>query len=213
MTSKRSFTIAASMFALALSFMPNAIAQCGLPAKLVHPANWHPQSGQAALMEAALTSDESGRMSADAASIVGMWHVTFTAKTMNGSSIGDTVIDDALVVWHRDKTEIMNSARPPQDGNFCMGVWERVGNSNKYKLNHFARGNEYAPGTPNGVVGDPAGPTHIVEYVTLSHDGDHFSGTFTLDAYDTSGKNISTSFTGAITATRITMATTVGDLL
>jgi hypothetical protein len=49
------------------------------------------------------------------------------------------VIDNALVVWHSDYTEIMNSGRPPQDGDFCLGVWEQVGKS-KYKLNHFAWG-------------------------------------------------------------------------
>ena len=50
--------------------------------------------------------------------IVGMWHVTFTAE---GNEIGppdNTPIDNALVTWHSDGTEIMNSARPPQDGNF-----------------------------------------------------------------------------------------------
>jgi hypothetical protein len=60
--------------------------------------------------------------------------------------------------------------------------------------------------------GPQAGPTHIAEEVTLSPDGDHYTGPFTLDAYDTSG-NISTSFTGVITATRITMATKVGGPL
>jgi hypothetical protein len=46
----------------------------------------------------------------------------------------------------------------------------------------------------------------------VSPDGKSYSGTFTLDAYDTSG-NIATSFTGVITGTRITLDTTVGDLL
>ena len=130
----------------------------------------------------------------------------------NGASIPDTVIDSALVVWHSDKTEIMNSGRPPQDGDFCMGVWEHTRNSNKYKLNHFAWGSNAFPTDPPTEIGPPAGPTHIVEEVTLSPDGEHYTGPFTLDAYDTSG-NISTSFTGVITATRITMATKVGDLL
>src|SRR5215469_1269949 len=39
----------------------------------------------------------------------------------------DTPIDNALVPWHSDGTELMNSARPPQDGDFCMGVWKRSG--------------------------------------------------------------------------------------
>lgn len=47
--------------------------------------------------------------------------------------------------------------------------------------------------------------------VTLSPDGNHYSGTFTLDAYDTSG-NV-THIAGILSATRITMATKVPDLL
>ncbi|MGA8729797.1 MAG: hypothetical protein WB608_13685 [Terracidiphilus sp.] len=206
----RSLAIAASTLVLALLALPHVQAQCGnVPASLVHPGSFHPQFGNAHLENAALLSGlPEGE---EAQSIVGMWHVTFTANTLNGSPIPDTVIDNALVVWHSDGTEIMNSARPPQDGNFCMGVWEQTGKS-KYKLNHFAwAGNEYAPGTADGVVGVPAGPTHITESVTLSSDGNHFAGAFTLDAYHTD--NTVTSFTGVVTATRITMTTTVNDLM
>jgi hypothetical protein len=211
-TSKRFLAIAASIFVFALWISSNALAQCGLPAKLVHPSSWHPQDGNARLIRAALSSGQFDSDAEDGATIVGMWHVTFTAKTMNGASIPETVIDNALVVWHSDKTEIMNSGRPPQDGDFCMGVWRQTGDSNKYKLNHFAWGGNAFPTEPPTEIGPPAGPTHIVEEVTLSPDGNHYTGPFTLDAYDTSG-NISTCFTGVVTATRITVATTVGDLL
>jgi hypothetical protein len=196
--------------ALAMTMMPNAQASCAPSSKPIKPMNWHPQYGAARLMPAAFPDEDSGR--GEAAPIVGMWHVIFTAKTMNGATIPDTPIDNALVVWHSDHTEIMNSGRPPQDGDFCMGVWERTDKCN-YKLNHFAwGGNEFTPGAPNGFVGDPGGPTHVIESVTLSDDGKRYSGTFTLDAYDTSGK-VSTSFTGVITATRITVDTKVADLL
>jgi hypothetical protein len=145
-------------------------------------------------------------------SIVGMWHVIFTAKTSFGKDIPDTVIDDALAVWHTDKTEIMNSMRPAQDGNFCLGVWEQIGRS-KYYLNHFPWfANEFPNDTNNG-IGMPVGPTHITETVTLGSDCNHFSGTFTLDAFDTTGKTTLASFTGVVTATRVTTSTTVPDLL
>jgi hypothetical protein len=210
MKSIRFLAIAASILMMGLLALPHAQAQCGnFPASLVHPSSFHPQFGHAQLVDAALVkaSSEGG----EGESIIGMWHVTFTANTLNGSPIPDTVIDSALVVWHSDNTEIMNSARPPQDGDFCMGVWEQTGKLS-YKLNHFAwAGNEYAPGTPEGVVGAPAGPTHITESVTLSPEGNHFAGAFTLDAYHTD--NTVTSFTGVVTATRITMTTTVNDLM
>jgi hypothetical protein len=191
-----------------LSAATTAQAQCGLPAKAVKPASWNPQLGQARLLRTALGGpdfqDEFGP------SIVGMWHVTFTAQTMGGSPIPNTVVDNALVVWHSDKTEIMNSIRPPQDGNFCMGVWEKTGIF-KYRLNHFAWGGNAFPTNPPTAIGPTAGPTHITETITLSTDGNRYSGTFTLDAYDTSG-NIATAFTGLITATRITINTTTNDL-
>src|SRR5580692_4046684 len=61
-------------------------------------------------------------------------------------------------------------------------------------------------------TGPRAGPTQIGEEVTLSPDGDQCARLFRLDAYDTSG-NISTSFTGVVTPTRIIVNTKVSDLL
>lgn len=70
----------------------------------------------------------------------------------------------------------------------------------------------YPNNTING-IGMPVGPTRFVESVTVSPDGNHFSGTFTLDAYDVTGKIDVQSYTGVITATRITTSTTIGDLV
>jgi hypothetical protein len=76
MTSKRFLAIPASIFVLTLWFMPNALAQCGLPAKLVHPASWHPQDGNVHLMRAALSGAQFHADEQNGAAIVGMWHVT-----------------------------------------------------------------------------------------------------------------------------------------
>lgn len=181
-----------------------ASGSCGDFAKIKVRPSLMPQSGTRGAGYLMRVDDDQD------ATIVGMWHVTFTAKTQNGSSIPDTVIDNALVVWHRDKTEIMNSARPPQDGDFCLGVWERTGRST-YKLNHFAWLANDTANAPYG-IGNPSGPTHIVEEVVLSPDRVHYSGSFTLTAYDTSGK-VAVSFTGVLAATRVTVQTTVQDLL
>lgn len=142
--------------------------------------------------------------------IVGMWHVTFTAQ---GNELGPpdgTPIDNSLVTWHSDGTEIMNSGRAPQDGDFCMGVWKKTGKST-YKLNHFAWGSNDTENSPGG-IGNPQGPAHFVEEVTLSPDGKHYTGNFTLDAYDTNGTQVA-HIIGVIKGTRITLDTTVGDLL
>jgi hypothetical protein len=187
-----------------LSVTASARASCGslsqaAAGKPTHPASWNAQSGRAYLTQV----DE------PIASVVGMWHVTFTAKG-NGDAIPDgTPVDNAIAVWHSDRTEVMNSGRPAQDGDFCLGVWEEVGKC-QFKVSHFAwMGNDT---TNPGGVGKPTGPTHIVEEVTLSEDGKQFSGTFTLDAYDTSFK-LTTHIVGTLQGTRITLGTTVDDLM
>jgi hypothetical protein len=142
--------------------------------------------------------------------IVGMWHVTFTSSGNEQGPPDGTPIDNALVTWHSDGTELMNSARPPQDGNFCMGVWKKIG-TNRYKLNHFAWLANDTANAPGG-IGNPAGPARIFAEITLSPDGKHYAGKFTLDAYDTLGNQVA-HIVGVISATRITLGTTVGDLL
>ncbi len=142
--------------------------------------------------------------------IVGMWHVTFTAWGNEQGPPNGTPIDNALVTWHSDGTELMNSARPPQDGDFCMGIWKKTA-VNKYKLNHFAWLANDTANAPGG-IGNPAGPTRILENITLSPDGKHYTGRFTLDAYDTLGNQVA-HIVGVVAGTRITLDTTVPDLL
>ncbi len=190
---------ALSGLALAMMAIPNGVAECGSTGKPAHPAHWEGPSERAQLM---LVEEE-------VAPIVGMWHVTFTAEGNKEGPPDGTPIDNALVTWHSDKTEIMNSGRPPQDGNFCMGVWEEVGHC-KYKLNHFAGGND-TTNAPGG-IGSPTGPTHLREEVTVSPDGKHYTGTFILDAYDTSF-NRTAHIVGVLHGTRITMSTTEDDLM
>lgn len=127
-------------------------------------------------------------------SIVGLWSVQFVSEGSEGIPDG-TVIDQGYATWHSDGTEIMNSGRPPITGNFCMGVWKSTGRFT-YKLNHF------------GLSWDPTGttfvgPGNIRENVTLDHSGDSYSGTFTIDQYDTNG-NLLAHLQGNVTGQRIT---------
>ena len=193
---------------LSLATAKGALAQCGLSTKLVKPSSGQLPMGGAHLKYAGLA----GGGDEDSPSIVGMWHVVFTAHTMNGDAIPDpgAVIDNSVVVWHRDGTEIMNSSRPAQDGNFCLGVWEQTGRLS-YFLNHIPwQGNDPSGGP--GAIGNPQGGAQILEKVTLSPDGNSYSGTFTLTAYDTSG-NVEVWFAGTLSATRITTRTKFTDLL
>ena len=196
---------------LALAIVPSAVAQCGLSTKLVKPSSWQPRIGSARLIGAALGpfSEDDDR---DGPSIVGMWHVVFTAHSMNGDAIPapGAVIDNSLVTWHSDGTELMNSSRPAQDGNFCMGIWEKTGRYT-YSLNHIPwQGND--PSNAPGGIGNPEGAAQLTEQVTLSPDGSHYWGSFTLTAYDLVG-NQTITFSGTFYATRVTMTTKATDLL
>ncbi|HVG26445.1 MAG TPA: hypothetical protein VM865_02475, partial [Acidobacteriaceae bacterium] len=185
---------------VAAAITPGIGAQCFPHVKSVKPASWHPGSANALLRPAAFAKDDDDDGNG---SIVGMWHVIFTAKTLNGAAV-DFPADNSLVVWHSDKTEIMNSGRPAQDGNFCMGVWEKTGKFT-YKLNHFAwAGNDNPEGAPPAVVGLPIGPVHYQEEVTLDPDRKHYTGKFILQQYDTFGA-VTVTITGKLKGTRITV--------
>lgn len=200
--------LALNKFGLALGILligtllgGNAFGACGNYRKSkVVPQSWNGQSVSFLPISASASDDP----------IVGMWHVTFTAQGNEASPPDGTPIDNAMAVWHSDGTEIMNSDRPAQDGNFCLGVWERTGKS-KYKLNHMPWAGNDPSNAPNG-IGNPQGAAQIVQEITLSPDGDHYSGRFTLDAYDPSGNNVA-HIVGVISATRVTVSTKVKDLL
>ena len=56
------------------------------------------------------------------------------------------------------------------------------------------------------------GPGRIVEDVVLDQKGNHFEGTFTIDQLDVAG-NLVAHITGRVTASRITVNTTLEDVL
>jgi len=138
------------------------------------------------------------------ASIVGMWSVQFVSlgNTTHNPSIPDgALLDFGYQMWHSDGTEFTNSGgRAPATQNFCEGVWGQTG-FNTVELNHFAF-------SYNGTTGANMGTTNIREQLTLSPSGDSFSGTFTIDAYDTAGFKLD-HVGGTITAKRVTVDTTV----
>ncbi len=135
-------------------------------------------------------------------SIVGFWKVNFTSKDNPGIPDG-TVLDSGFSQWHDDRTEILNSSRPPSTQSFCLGVWEHKGQF-QYELNHFA-----ISWNPDGTL---LGPANIREKVTLSHDRDSYSGTFTIRQYDEGG-NLLVQIGGQIEAKRITLKTSIEDVL
>ena len=126
--------------------------------------------------------------------ITGLWKFAFIAKG-NPNIPDGAPIDTGYATWHADGTEIMNSGRAPMTGSFCMGVWKKTGDSS-FKLTHIALSWD-SSGTTF------VGPANIREHVTVSRDGNSYSGTFSLTQYDTNG-NVLAHVVGVIAAQRIT---------
>jgi len=85
---------------LALTLVPGALAQCGLPGKPIKPAAWHPLYGGTGLQLTKAGFEDFGDREPQ---IVGMWHVIFTAQTEGSQNTpipGGLVVDNAVVVWH-----------------------------------------------------------------------------------------------------------------
>jgi hypothetical protein len=134
--------------------------------------------------------------------IVGFWHAKFVSEGTTGIPDG-TVIDTPNVQWHDDGTEIMNSTRAPSTGNICMGVWHKTGKLS-YQLNHFTLAFDSS--------GNFTGPGQIQEDVTLDKKGDQYSGTYKIDEFDPAGNPVA-HLTGNVSATRITVNTTIDQVL
>ncbi len=211
-TSYRTLTAAFGALALALLVVPSSTAQCGgirLPGA-TH-SSWHFQPGPARLLRAAYVTNDDWEDRGNGG-IVGFWHVKFVSDGIT-TGIPEGIpkgaeVDAGYSQWHRDGTEIMNSAgHAPNTSNFCLGVWKRTG-ERSYKLNHFATAWDPTKGAvgPAGPAGELIGPADIREEVTLSPDGNQFAGTFTIDQYDEAGNSLA-HIQGAITGTRITVDT------
>jgi hypothetical protein len=167
------------------------------------------------------------------AAITGLWKFEFVVTSATSDSVPQSdlpppgaLADSGFVVWHDDGTELMNSGRAPVTGSFCEGVWKQTG-WNTYTLNHWALSwvPMYSPGQTTSwsqtLAGSAdnafafVGPTNIRETITLSKNGQSYSGTFVLTQYlakdvkpalptfDTSG-GVQLTITGTVSATRIT---------
>jgi len=177
-------------------FVPNAAAECGRMEKSKIVAFLGQEPSWQGVPKPAAESPIS-----DTDPIVGFWKVKLMSKDNSGIPDG-TVLDAGYSQWHSDGTEIMNSSRAPDTQSFCLGVWKKTGHA-RYKLNHFAI---------SWANGNLLGPANIREDVTLSHDGNSFTGTFTVDQYDQFGNSL-VHLVGQIEGKRITVDTSVTDVL
>jgi hypothetical protein len=187
--------LAASLGALLLALVcvPSSWAGCAPKLAGVTPSSWMVQPGGPTLQQVALNDDNYREPS-----IVGFWHF----KQMSGTN----VFDGGYEQWHSDGTEIFNSgSRAPDTGNFCLGIWQQIG-PRHYVLNHRAIG--WAPGGT-----EPAYVATILEDVTLSANGNSFSGSYIVTAYDLSGHFLQVVSKGKVTAERINITDVIPDAL
>jgi hypothetical protein len=183
-----------AMVSLAMGLVTEASAGCpnlpGFKADAVQPISWQ-RTGEFGPGSPLLVADRDDSVDG----IVGFWSVTFVS---NG-----TPILEGFQQWHSDGTEFhYDTQSPAARGNFCLGVWKKIGRS--YHLNHFFQ--NWDP--TNNLL---TGRSQIREKIYVDRSGDEHTGTFTIDAYDPDGNPVFQA-QGTVHATRITVKTDLQDL-
>ncbi|MGB2676929.1 MAG: hypothetical protein WAN12_07600 [Candidatus Acidiferrum sp.] len=113
--------------------------------------------------------------SREPATIVGLWHVIYTATYDNNFPPGGPYPTtpfpflESLKTWHADGTEFENAFLPPAGGNICFGVWKDLGD-HRVKLHHI------------GLMFNPDGSLSSIftvdETDTVASDGKTYTGMF-----------------------------------
>jgi hypothetical protein len=124
-------------------------------------------------------------------SIVGLWHVVYTAD--------GATFNESLDEWHSDGTEFENAWLPPDTGNICFGVWKEI-EPRTVRLHHI--GWTFTPGS---VPPTARGTFTIDETNTVSRDGRTYTGTFDFKTFDITGAPTGIEVRGTTAATRITV--------
>jgi hypothetical protein len=145
-------------------------------------------------------------------SIVGLWHLIYTANFANSGPLPVPVIPpgpppsfqfvESFKTWHADGTEFENAFLPTTGGNICFGVWKDEGHGT-VKLHHI--GLMFSP--------DGSAITYIFtvdERDTVSHDGKSYSGVFDFKLWPPSFSAVDTGMPlqeikGTTAGTRITV--------
>lgn len=146
-------------------------------------------------------------------SIVGLWHLNYTAKTETGAPIFPPVpfpFLESFKIWHGDGTEFENAFMAPAGGNICFGVWKALPNGS-VKLHHIGVmfGTE---GNPPAYLGTaPEFVTNIFtvdETDTVAPNGKTYSGSFDFKLFEPSQCNASG---GTYTCTGVPVAEVTGS--
>jgi hypothetical protein len=214
-----------AIFSLGAGLAQQASAGCldvpGMKVPTSDLRNSHSPFGDARFMKADYrqVSDDEYGPSFFRAPIVGLWAFKYTSMG-NSKTLGipdGAPIDNGTTGWFADGNEItFSGARNPIVGATCIGVWKQTG-ERTYVLNHIglswnplaASDAPAGPGNPGGGPGAAGGPAFIKQVVTLSRDGQSYTGTFSISQLLPDGKTLATPapIKGIIAATRITVET------
>src|SRR5580704_4122819 len=141
------------------------------------------------------------------ATIVGLWHVNYTATYDNNFPPGGPYPPtpfpflESLKTWHADGTEFENAFLPPAGGNICFGVWKAL-DDGIVKLHHI------------GLMFNPDGSISslftVDETDTVASDGKTYKGMFDFKlwppSYDAVGVGTPIAeVKGTTAATRVTV--------
>ena len=115
------------------------------------------------------------------ASIVGLWHLIYTATDSTSGPLPVPVIPpgppssfqfvETFKTWHSDGTEFENAFLPPTGGNICLGVWKDLGDG-RVKLHHI--------GLMFATDGSISNIFTVDETDTVASNGKTYKGNFAL---------------------------------
>jgi hypothetical protein len=113
---------------------------------------------------------QEGEESNKHASIVGLWHVIYTATSAPTPPFPSTPFQflESYKTWHGDGTEFENAFLPPDGGNICFGVWKDLEHGS-VKLHHI--GLMFANGAISNIF-------TVDETDTVASNGKTYTGTF-----------------------------------
>ena len=142
--------------------------------------------------------DDSGEF----ATIVGLWHVNYTATLAQGPFPQPPFpFLESYKMWHADGTEFENAFLPPVGGNICYGVWKHL-KDGSVRLHHI--GLIFSP-----VTGKISNIFTVDESNTVAPDGKTYTGSFDFKLFAPSdvlgAGNPLAEVKGTIAATRITV--------
>ena len=107
---------------------------------------------------------------------------------------GGQVTDVGFDAWHSDGTETLNDVSPISH-NVCLGVWVQTG-PQRFQLKHMVLRFD-----PSGAM---IGTAILREIITVSRNGDAYTGTFTIEFLDLAGTMVFQG-SGEIVGERITV--------